>query len=166
MNKLKSENLLALARLLFSIPEESKSQFDMYNYMVKQGEVTFGSAFTPTQAVEHTCGTAACAIGHAPRLGLCPPNPDESWYAYSLRFTFKSEPLSSDIDHCSDEDVLWDWMFSAEWSAWDNTPQGAAKRIMVALNRPQDAIEFMRPVVEDFDGTLDVDKYLEIISHE
>jgi len=87
------------------------------------------------------CGTAACAIGHAPTLAqvdsefrptkrkITMTNPwtkeettfkePESWTAYTYR-VFGLEEFSRE----------WYWCFGPNWSNVDNTPVGAAKRIM------------------------------------
>jgi hypothetical protein len=67
------------------------------------------------------CGTVACALGHGPAAGILFDNNTHGWTAYSLNFL-----PSTVIDE-------WAWLFAAEWSKFDNTPLGAAKRIRTLL---------------------------------
>lgn len=121
------ENLLKLALYLLDLPE-GYSQFNMAvfyeeNYLGDRGR---GYA---------ECGTVACAVGHAPRaLSLDPPDivcPDESteeamddedpWLSWSDRHLGK---LSTPV---------WQFCFTGFWTSRDNTPQGAAARIIYAV---------------------------------
>lgn len=103
--KMNRKNLKKLADYLES--ENLKAEFDM-------------------QYFENMCGSAVCAIGHAPYAGI-PKKPNEDWVDYSQRvFDIRS--------------VEWIWCFSEGWSKSDNSPQGAAKRINWLLNHglPED----------------------------
>ena len=70
------------------------------------------------------CGTAGCAVGHAPLAGI-PKHSTESWVAYSCRVF--------DIGRWS---VQWSWMFEEIWAYVDNTPGGAADRIDHLIDNP------------------------------
>lgn len=63
------------------------------------------------------CGSCGCAIGHGPYAGI-PKLTTETWYQYHLR-VFGTE--------------VYGWCFAGEWKEVDNTPQGAAARIRIAL---------------------------------
>lgn len=67
------------------------------------------------------CGAVACAIGHGPLAGI-EALPREDWYAYGER-VFGAEAVSP----------LYNWCFHAAWAYRDNTAEGAAKRIRIAL---------------------------------
>jgi len=82
------------------------------------------------------CGAVACAIGHGPTAGIhaLPEHMKGSaiggdielrtinWFAYAD--TFFLEPRA---------DNAFEWMFGGGWSNYDNTHQGAAKRIYYFL---------------------------------
>ena len=63
------------------------------------------------------CGTMGCAIGHGPESGI-PKFPGETWAEYCVRAFGVTRGHS------------WDWCFDGEWRYHDNTPQGAAVRIL------------------------------------
>lgn len=67
------------------------------------------------------CGSVGCAIGHGPEAGL-EKHLGEDWLEYSER-VFGLTP----------GEPAWHWCFDCEWSQSDNTPQGAAKRILWLL---------------------------------
>lgn len=80
----------------------------------------------------HDCGTVACAIGHGPWAGL-PVENDRSWFDYSERVFGISN-------------WAWNWCFAADWRGVDNTPAGAAKRILHLIKHglPDDFFSQMR----------------------
>lgn len=119
------ENLLKLALYLLELPEEY-GQFNMAvfyeeNYLGDRGRG------------DGECGTVACAVGHAPRaLSLQPPDmcfsesgdrteTDELWLIWSNRHLGS---LSAQV---------WKFCFGGFWTSCDNTPQGAAARIIYAV---------------------------------
>ena len=59
----------------------------------------------------------SCAIGYGPDSGI-PKLHDENWGEYYIRAFGVARGYS------------WDWCFSGEWRYRDNTPQGAAARIL------------------------------------
>jgi len=70
------------------------------------------------------CGTAACAAGHA--TALFDPEKDETWHEYIERvFGIKSKFVAN---------REWYWLFSSVWKNIDNTPTGAALRILYMLD--------------------------------
>ena len=116
--KLHRKNLLKLAAGLLSLPKNTE-KFDMVTYFVSP---KLGDTSLPTKVVE--CGTAACAVGWAPTFGI-KPKKNEDWEEYSYRTLIGASLFIS-----ADE---WDWCFHSHWSHTDNTPQGAAKRIIWLL---------------------------------
>lgn len=81
------------------------------------------------------CGTVCCAAGYGPTFGI-EKYPDESWVNYCAR-VYGTLP-----DTNPDDDPLFDWLFSFGWQHVDNTPSGASKRILYALQYgvPEDYI--------------------------
>ena len=76
-----------------------------------------------------TCGTVGCALGHGPYAGF-PKLQCEKWEEYGERVYGLAEWLpGSGINH------QWDWCFSPHWDVTDNSPTGAAKRILWLLDR-------------------------------
>ena len=106
MNK---ENLTKLANYL--LQGAVRAKFDM-------------SYFHTTDDEDYhvtDCGTAGCAIGHGPYAGI-PKLAHEGWWDYSYRAFGVTE------------DRAWDWCFNVGWYYHDNTPQGAARRIMYLVD--------------------------------
>jgi hypothetical protein len=112
-------NLRKLAAYLLNLPAAAP-RFDMREFADRKYY---------SREVTH-CGTVGCAIGHASliidkRLG-------ESWYDFSER-VFGLDPAPGREE--------WDWCFGPQWARWDNSPAGAALRILWLLDRgiPSDA---------------------------
>ncbi|KAA2242848.1 hypothetical protein F0L74_09985 [Chitinophaga agrisoli] len=104
------ENLRKLAAHL--LPGNLETDFDMAFY-------TSYSRSIEDSAID--CGTAGCAKGHGPSAGI-PKFHYETWNDYGLRvFGMKVKTLE------------WEWVFSGDWYSTDNTPEGAAKRILHLL---------------------------------
>jgi hypothetical protein len=68
----------------------------------------------------HDCGTAGCAMGYFPTW-IPAISGEICWYQYEVRVT----GLALDP---------WLWCFDLDWSLIDNTPQGAARRILYLLD--------------------------------
>jgi hypothetical protein len=80
------------------------------------------------------CGTVGCAVGHGPFLGF-EKKPGENWTSYSYRvFGLVKE----------------DWMyaFGAQWYLTDNTPEGAAARILELVAKYQCRPDLGSPSVQ------------------
>lgn len=103
------ENLRKLAAYLLS--GNLKAEFDMsiYSSNDKPGEH------------ETDCGSVGCAKGHGPHAGI-PKLENERWSQYALR------AFGLDI-----KTSLWDWVFHMRWAEVDQSPEGAAKRIIYLL---------------------------------
>lgn len=106
------ENLRTLAKYLRE--KVDPQRFDMADYCYK-GSI-HNEVYLPS---EHTCGTAACAVGHGPMAGIGGDlNQYKSWVSYThVNFIPAGQDRSSE------------WLFSGCWDEHDNTPEGAADRI-------------------------------------
>lgn len=107
-------NLERLATYLEQLSEgDGGVEFGMQDY-VMDSEVDDESAEYLTN-----CGSGGCAVGHAPYAGIT-KRPEECWPSYERRaFGYEAR----------------DWCFHSSWQNVDNTPQGAAARIRVALSQ-------------------------------
>jgi hypothetical protein len=104
-------NLEKLASYLEGLPADC-NHFKMNTYFQRYGTFrTYGDA-----TLAGDCDTAACAVGHGPAAGIILATEVSDWADYGE----KAFELASDE---------WVWCFSGGWSAVDNTPHGAAKRI-------------------------------------
>ena len=125
-------NLKLLADYLLALPEDYQ-HFDMGRW--------HGECYCPIGAyLEEAphCNTAGCAVGHAPYVqGLPKPFVEEDWAGYSERIF--------DLDEDSGE---WEWCFDSVWGDVDNTPHGAAERILqlISTGLPEDSYAQMRGV--------------------
>lgn len=114
------ENLLRLATYLETLPADY-SKFAMETFQRRESRNgNFGQEpFTAQDVAEvNLCGTAGCAIGHAPLAGFPVELSDKGWFPYSERI--------SGLKNSSEE---WEWCFGGDWEEYDNTPKGAAARI-------------------------------------
>ena len=129
MNKAR---LKLLADYLLALPEDYQ-HFDMRDWH----EEYLRPIGAYLEEAPH-CNTAGCAVGHAPYVqGLPKPWVNENWGDYSER-----------IFGMKDVDAEWKWCFDAAWEDVDNTPHGAAKRILqlISTGLPEDSYAQMRGV--------------------
>lgn len=77
--------------------------------------------------ITNECGTVGCAIGWGPAAGIIPRAIDQDWLDYSRQFM---ETPGMVVDSSA-----WLWCFSEDWADVDNSPRGAAKRILWLLLR-------------------------------
>jgi hypothetical protein len=105
------DNLRKLADYLLA--PNLKAAFDMRNF-------TDNKSCKPASD-EIECGSVGCAVGHGPYAGI-PKLLGERWSEYSDR-VFGLLAIEK-----------WEWCFSDFWKRSDNTPQGAAKRILYLLD--------------------------------
>jgi len=105
------QNLRRLAAYLIALPEDYR-EFDM---------AWWTDDYT-RYAEDSVCGTVACAGGHGPRAGIA-ALPGEDWEAYISRAFTGRGNAAFEI-----------YIFGANWKQYDNTPQGAGKRILYALH--------------------------------
>ncbi len=117
------ENLKKLALFLWDLPEEDATKrFDMLQFNTEHTN--------PHELLEdkNVCKTASCAIGWGPTAGIIPTPDDYNWGVYCI----------NNLEDTGTKE--WYWMFSSSWSpegshnlGYDNTPKGAAKRILWLL---------------------------------
>lgn len=112
-------NLLALAKYLDELVQPAK--FNMRYYWRTRNRSRFLTAIDRDD-YKSECGTVACAVGHAALLFEALPS--ESWSSFSER-----------VFGVNSEGKEWRWMFGPNWSTVDNTPQGAAKRIRLFVEK-------------------------------
>lgn len=104
-------NLLKLADHLLNKPLQA--EFDMGLFCP--------SVLTDSTKSVNICGTVGGALGHATYI-IEEKSGYETWAAYSKRvFGLPRHSLE------------WDWCFNSLWSEIDNSPQGAAYRILHML---------------------------------
>ena len=107
-------NLRQLAAYLLS--GELKADFTMAIFTIK--------AFSLYGEVD--CGSAGCAVGHGPYAGI-EKRLGEGWLGYSLR-VFGAAWYEGHTR-------FYEWAFDSGWVSADNTPIGAAKRIIWGLDK-------------------------------
>lgn len=121
------KNLEKLAAYLLTLPVNYR-HFSMIDYFIIDGYDGL-----PTDAAgEIGWGSVACAVGHGPAAGVRAKD-GETWSQYENRvFGLSSKE--------------WDWCFHNEWVYTDDTPHGAARRIlhMLEFGVPDNALAQMR----------------------
>ena len=129
LTKAQKTNLRTLATHLMTIDPRA---FDMSEYYrFGHGLWQLASVLKNEGFVKYECGTVACAVGHGPGAGISPIAEDCTWQRYAAR-VFGADRLDDDIVHV--------WCFDGAWSAMDNSPTGAAQRIIYMLEHgvPED----------------------------
>ena len=120
MKKKQKDNLAKLATYLEALPADY-DQFDMDDYNRRDG------AHLHLDHRSYECGTVACAVGHGPAAGIRVYSDGGGWRSYAER-VFGVE--QNGYDH---RGASFDFMFSAKWVNYDNTPAGVAARIRTFL---------------------------------
>lgn len=123
-------NLRKLADGLSKLPEDY-TKFTMADFVVDNGGWNDGFKYTSTLCAlldMHKCGTSGCAVGHGPLLGIGVEEFNDCEGAWG---TYCQKVL---INRVVDEEA-WDWCFSSDWTHVDNTPHGAARRILWLLDK-------------------------------
>lgn len=114
------KNLRQLATYLWKLKDSpflKTHAFRMYRY-----------AETAKEGTEATdCGSVGCAVGHGPYAGLKKLG-HESWNKYCVRM-FAEGAFDSRLD----DSPIWNHFFYGAWQHTDDTPRGAARRILYAL---------------------------------
>lgn len=104
-------NLIRLAQYLLS--DDMKAKFSMEDF-----------SDVPNSFLYTDCGTVGCAVGHGPYAGI-PKLVNESWFVYSAR--------EFGVDRWGETYLGFQWMFGGAWRVVDNSPAGAARRIVFFL---------------------------------
>ena len=115
-------NLRKLADYLLS--GKLVKEFDMWTYCKKTD--TFGCTIVISEVQQHECGTVGCAIGHGPAAGIKIPDGCYGWSKYAERM------FGMDSSEYMEE--AFTYMFASSWKWYDNTPEGAARRILAFLD--------------------------------
>ena len=139
-------NLRKLANFLLSLPEDYR-HFDMetYYYNPDQSDSSeVGEMLAASHLLNSPCGTIACALGHGPAAGIPVHDFDEEWIDYCER-AFGVNYIPWDEHTNMSEHVLavtadpmidpYEYMFGGHWADVDNTPHGAARRILAVCDR-------------------------------
>ena len=124
------KNLQAIADLCRTIAQES---FNMRNYRHQDDKTSA------------ECGSVGCVVGHATVLetGELPRDGEGN-----ILFTRWSEGFTG----MNVDSPEWRWCFGAMWEGFDNTPEGAAKRIeyMLAGNPVKNLYFYTAEAVETY----------------
>ena len=132
MKKKHRDNLLKLADYLDKLPDDY-DRFNMAFYMAddESEQVPIDEISKPD------CGTVACAAGHGPAAGIRVYR-DRDWDDYINR-VFGAHEVGGGYHY----------MFSGNWTEYDNTIKGAVARIrtFVKLGRTPEGWRFYDPKV-------------------
>lgn len=130
LTKTNQKNLRKLADYLMDNAEAiyADQAFDMSVYSVKEGIYV-----APSEA---TCGSVCCAVGYGHQAGISAKG-YFSWQTYIRDNFIKDWGKDWETDSNSLHPVYL-WCFHDDWSDVDNTPYGAALRIYLLLDRPED----------------------------
>jgi hypothetical protein len=165
------ENLLMLAIYLYNLPKNYE-HFDMANFFRYEGEYYVPHYIyeklirtNKVRPQEFTCGTVACAVGHAPALSHIKPEfklrLGEYWVDYTIR-------LFGDAS----KSPIFDWCFGGNWALLDNTPKGAAQRIKFYLHNEEKVKSLITQLITRMDnlydptiefGFVDAEKFSDIL---
>lgn len=143
LTKTQIRNLKTLASYLAKLPEDYR-HFAMRTFY-KDGAKS--NSYDLFKAAPH-CDTVACALGHGPAAGVLPKNviiedlfdtrwnfafaQSVAWQEYCYKYFI---PFKFGDDDGTLESNMWSWCFSSAWDEYDDTPLGAAKRIMYMLSK-------------------------------
>jgi hypothetical protein len=98
------------------------------------------------------CGAVACAVGWAPNAEGLELTEADFWHDFGENedeTKFRGWAMYSDRLFDLTE-IEWDWCFSGSWDIHDNTPSGAAARILMLLSKGSKAMKrLMRDVYEE-----------------
>ena len=125
-------NLYTLAAYLFDYKAPAR-KFDMGQYCIHAEHRTI---ILPMDAAEvfNECKTIACAVGHGPMAGV--PVPESLLLGYKKIMQWRGEKgfwceyASRAFGVGNYDDPLAKRFFSAAWVNEDNSPKGAAQRIL------------------------------------
>jgi len=117
----RKQNLNKLARYLIEFDRPDPWYVRAYNRLLKRVPPAFCmdeyNTWQSSSPHKVECGSAACAVGHAPSVGI-QPFKNESWDTYSFRTLIW------------EDDRNWAWCFSSVWADYDNSATSAGLRIL------------------------------------
>lgn len=124
ITNLQERNLRKLADFLLNLETRYK-HFDMQFYMREiNGKSLTHNIFDRAKKIDEVlkthCNSVACAVGHGPTAGISIKE-YESWQNYCNRCFTRNNY------------IFFEWCFGSKWKNIDNTPTGAALRIIYAL---------------------------------
>ena len=111
-NEQQQKNLRTLANYLLS--GNLRARFNMFVYADHEN-------YSDSQ----NCGTVGCAIGHGPYAGIS--KGEEEWWG-----DYKDRAFGSY------QGKIYQHLFAGNWKYYDNTPEGAANRILAFLEELED----------------------------
>jgi hypothetical protein len=127
------ENFVRLARHLVMASQSAEWDPTLFDMSYTAQDLTSGDDLAPDRVAEHQGALICGLLGHAPRAGIA-ALAGETWTAYQARIlgAEKDSPLE-------------DWLLSHWWSKSDNSPVGAAMRLMYVLDYgvPGDWVEIV-----------------------
>jgi len=146
MNK---KNLRKLAKYLMALPKDYRA-FEMRSFMEK---ATADEVRDYIAKNGNMCGSCACAVGHGPHAGITLEISDDDWDNF---FICNDDGGVASIwafycEHAFDitfGNRDFEWFCGGEWDKVDNTPQGAAARILYVLDGNE--------IPDDFEDSLEL----------
>lgn len=122
-------NLRKLATYLWDLQPDEKHRFFMgdFAYISTNDDSTKIAPREMRDVLRTDCSTAACAVGHA--AAIFPVEESEDWWDFSKRTFGVTNRASS----CMSKDAF-EFMFGYMWKYVDNSPRGAAQRIIFTLS--------------------------------
>ena len=128
-------NYKKLADYLLALPDDYK-HFNMYAYWADTNrkdkeDLSLRELINNIDDQLHTCGTAGCVLGHAvvSQLFDMGEDTDLNCWGYVEDQVFGK---AKDSNSWELYDGRWKWLFTSDWSTVDNTPVGAAHRLLYA----------------------------------
>ena len=119
MKKMTTTERRRLRKLEKFLPTVYRERFDMGKYI----SLRFCPPPLAKKILSH-CGTSACMLGWA--AYLFPRLSSKTYvFAYLANDLFSIHPMTRD----------WDFLFNASWSLRDNSPEFAARRISLYLEK-------------------------------
>jgi hypothetical protein len=107
----------------YAVIDDYDSDLDLSTYIHHSvqwgGNLAYPAAVTKMREEKNVCGTSCCALGTAAWHGIGKITRGMIWEEYSN----KNYGLIYDTE-------IWTFLFHGEWASVDNTPEGAAARIL------------------------------------